>query len=111
MTAGDFIGVYPGLLAPERCREITARFDASGLAVAGRVGGGVMPELKDSRDIQISGKADWQEAEAALQTVAFRGLMAYLRRYPFALIAPLMLSALDDADHVAEALRARGGVM
>ena len=27
------------------------------------------------------------------------------------LIAPLMLSALDDADHVAEALRARGGVM
>jgi biotin transport system permease protein len=33
------------------------------------------------------------------------------RRPHARLIAPLMLSALDDADHVAEALRARGGVM
>lgn len=33
------------------------------------------------------------------------------RRPRARLIAPLMLSALDDADHVAEALRARGGAL
>ena len=33
------------------------------------------------------------------------------RRAPVRLIAPLALSALDDADHVAEALRARGGLV
>lgn len=33
------------------------------------------------------------------------------RRAPVRLIAPLALSALDDADHVAEALRARGGAV
>lgn len=92
MTAGgDFIGVYPGLLAPARCREITARFDASGLAVPGRVGGGVLPELKRSRDIQLNQHADWQAVEKELNTAMFRALLAYVREYPYALIAPLLL--------------------
>lgn len=89
--AGDFIGVYPGLLAPERCREITARFDASGLATAGRVGGGVLPELKHSRDIQLNQHADWLAVEKELNTAMFRALLAYVREYPYALIAPLLL--------------------
>ena len=89
--AGDFIGVYPGLLAPERCREITARFDASGLATAGRVGGGVLPELKHSRDIQLNQHADWRTVEKELNTAMFRALLAYVREYPYALIAPLLL--------------------
>ena len=91
MTAGDFIGVYPGLLAPERCREITERFDASGLATAGRVGGGVLPELKHSRDIQLNQHADWLAVEKELNTAMFRALLAYAREYPYALIAPLLL--------------------
>lgn len=91
MTAGDFIGVYPGLLAPERCREITERFDASGLATAGRVGGGVLPELKHSRDIQLNQHADWLAVKKELNTAMFRALLAYAREYPYALIAPLLL--------------------
>lgn len=91
MTGGDFIGVYPGLLAPERCREIVERFDASGLAVPGRVGGGVLPELKRSRDIQLNQHADWQAVEKELNTAMFRALLAYVREYPYALIAPLLL--------------------
>lgn len=91
MTGGDFIGVYPGLLAPERCREITERFDASGLATAGRVGGGVLPELKHSRDIQLNQHADWLAVEKELNTAMFRALLAYAREYPYALIAPLLL--------------------
>lgn len=97
MTDPDFIEVYEQALAPQYCAQLIEQFEASGQAQPGRVGGGVMPDLKDSRDIQISGKPQWQEAEAALQTMAFRGLMAYLRRYPFALIAPLMLQLQDPA--------------
>lgn len=91
MSTGDFIEVYEDALAPELCARIVAAFEASGAAVPGRVGGGVLPELKDSRDIQISGKPEWQEVEAALNNAVFRGLLAYLRRYRYALIAPLML--------------------
>ena len=91
MTGGDFIGVYPGLLAPERCHEIVARFDASGLAVPGRVGGGVLPELKRSRDIQLNQHAEWLTVEKELNTAMFRALLAYVRDYPYALIAPLLL--------------------
>jgi hypothetical protein len=91
VSHGDFIEVYEDALAPELCARIVAAFEASGAAVPGRVGGGVLPELKDSRDIQVSGKPEWQEVEAALNNAVFSGLLAYLRRYRYALIAPLML--------------------
>jgi hypothetical protein len=51
----------------------------------------VLPELKDSRDIQITGNPDWREAENALNRAVFTGLLSYLRTYRYALIAPLML--------------------
>ena len=88
MSQGDFIEVYEGALNAEACAQILAAFEESGAAVPGRVGGGVMPELKDSRDIQISGKPEWREAENALNTAVFGGLLAYLRKYCHALIAP-----------------------
>ena len=91
MNPGDFIEVYEVALNAEACAQILAAFEESGAAVPGRVGGGVMPELKDSRDIQITGKPEWQEVEAALNNAVFAGLLAYLRKYPHALIAPLML--------------------
>lgn len=87
----DFIGVYPGLLEAERCADIIRRFDDSRLAVPGRVGGGVMPELKNSRDIQLNQHPDWQGVERELNTAMFRALLAYVRTYPYVLIAPLLL--------------------
>lgn len=93
MNAGgaDFIEVYEGALSRETCAQLVAAFEASGAAVPGRVGGGVLPELKDSRDIQISGQPEWREAENALNNAVFAGLLDYLRKYRYALIAPLML--------------------
>ena len=91
MSHGDFIEVYEGALKAEACAQILAAFEESGAAVPGRVGGGVMPELKDSRDIQITGKPEWQEVEGVLNAAMFRALLAYLRQYRYALIAPLML--------------------
>jgi hypothetical protein len=91
----DFIEVYANALSGDACRALIANFEASGQAQPGRVGAGVLPELKDSRDIQISGKPEWAEAEAVLNAAMYTGLLAYLRKYRYALIAPLMLQIAD----------------
>jgi len=97
MDSADFIEVYDDALAPELCARILEHFEASGEAVPGRVGGGVLPELKDSRDIQITGFVQWKQVEATLNAAMFKGLLAYLRKYPYALIAPLLLQIPDPA--------------
>ncbi len=110
MSSGDFIELTPRALAPEACAGIVARLRAHADALQpGRVGGGVFPELKRSRDLQIGGKPDWQDVERMLNAAVFAGLLGYLRKYPQALIAPLMLQtqAADgrarrlDADDIA----------
>ena len=95
MTNPDFIEFYEGALGREQCEALIARFEASGQDLPGRVGGGVMPELKDSRDIAISGNAEWRDAEALLNAAMLGGLLHYLRRYRYALLAPLMLHIAD----------------
>ncbi|HEY0505147.1 MAG TPA: 2OG-Fe(II) oxygenase [Lysobacter sp.] len=87
----DFIEVFPDALDRAQCAQLVERFQASAETVPGRVGGGVVPELKDSRDLTISKHDAWRDAEAMLNRAVFAGVMAYLRRYPHALIAPLML--------------------
>ena len=94
MSTPDFIEVYDAALAPEDCARLIEKFE-HGAHVPGRVGGGVMPELKDSRDIQISGKPEWRASEAALNAAMFRGLVAYVRTYRYALLAPFMLQVPD----------------
>ncbi|WP_460763240.1 2OG-Fe(II) oxygenase [Lysobacter fragariae] len=97
----DFIEVFDGALSPAACAALVQRFAASNEAKPGRVGGGVMPDLKDSRDISISSLPEWRDAEIQLNTAVFNGLLAYLRRYPHTLIAPLMLEVpgADGARH------------
>lgn len=87
----DFIEVYDNALPADACAEIVRAFETSGAAVPGRVGGGVLPDLKDSRDIHITGRPEWKDAENALNSAVFGCLLKYLRTYRYALIAPLML--------------------
>ena len=97
MSAADFIEVYPGALAAEACDAIVARLRASDALQPGQVGGGVHPELKHSRDLSISDRADWADVAQALNVAVYAGLLAYLRRYPQALVAPLMLQQPDGS--------------
>ena len=90
MTA-DFIEVFPDALPRATCADIVARLQRSDALQPGRVGGGVFPELKRSRDLAIGGKPEWMDVEQALNQAVFAGLLAYARRYPQALVAPLML--------------------
>ena len=52
---------------PPPVRALIERFSASRDSQPGRVGGGVMPDLKDSRDLTLAGRAEWRDAEAAAQ--------------------------------------------
>jgi len=92
----DFIEVYDDAVAPDVCAAIVARLRAGAPNMRpGRVGGGVFPELKHSRDLGISGDAAWAAVEQQLQQAVFLGTLRYLRRYPQALISPLMLQQPD----------------
>jgi hypothetical protein len=93
----DFIHVHDGALDRAWCEALVERFSRSGAAAPGRVGGGVHADLKDSLDLTISGRPEWRDAEASLNAAMFTTLLAYVRRYPHTLIAPLMLE-VPDAD-------------
>ena len=95
--AVDFIEVHDDALPREHCAAIVERLRASTALQPGRTGGGVFPELKRSRDLALAGKRDWADVEAMLNQAVFTGLLAYVRRYPQALIAPLMLQVPDAA--------------
>jgi hypothetical protein len=94
-VTADFIEVFHDALPRELCAAIVERMQRSDALQPGRVGGGVFPELKHSRDLSISGKPEWAEVEQALNHAVFAGLLAYVRRYPQALVAPLMLQQAD----------------
>ena len=87
----DFIAVTDDALTREGCEAIVARIRASADLQPGKVGGGVYPELKHSRDITISGNPAWQDVEQTLNLAMLAGLIRYVREYPQTLIAPLML--------------------
>jgi len=90
----DFIEVYDGLIDRDTCAALCRRFDAAP-HVEGQVGGGVFPELKKSRDISITGKPEWNDVSGPLMTAVIAGLTQYLRKYPYTVIAPLMLQRAD----------------
>lgn len=89
--AADFILEIPEALDRSACDAIVQRLRASTQLQPGRVGGGVMPQLKDSRDLSLAGKPEWADVEGRLNEAVFAGVLAYVRRYPQALLAPLML--------------------
>jgi hypothetical protein len=98
MNAGgvaDFIEVYDDALDRAGCAAIVERLRASDALTPGRIGSGVFPELKHSRDLSLQGRQDWADVEAALNQAAFAGLLRYARRYPQMLVSPLMLQVAD----------------
>lgn len=101
----DFIEVIHNAIPAEACAAILAQMRASAQLQPGEVGSGVFPELKHSKDLRISGRAEWQQVEMLLQQAVFKGVLSYLRRYPQALISPLMLQ-VQDTDGSARRLSA-----
>lgn len=104
-TPLDFIEVIHNAIPVETCAAIQAQMRASAQLKPGEVGSGVFPELKHSKDLRISGRPEWRQVEIQLQQAVFSGVLTYLRRYPQALISPLMLQVQDN-DGTARRLKA-----
>ncbi len=97
MTDSDFIEVYEDALAPEQCAALIARFEASGQAVRGETGGGLDTGLKDSWDITLAHHPEWNDAVVQLNSAMLRGLVLYLRKYPYTVLSPFLLRRQDPA--------------
>lgn len=97
MNLQDFIGVIPGALSREFCADAVARMRASKELQPGRIGGGVFPELKHSRDLSLQGNAAFKDIDATLNQAVLDATVAYVRACPQVLIAPLMLQQPDGA--------------
>jgi hypothetical protein len=93
----DFIEVYENALDPAACRAMLEHFERSGEARRGEIGSGVNTALKDSWDIRISQNKAWADVENALNTAVFKGLKHYVRKYAYAVLAPLQLQMPDPA--------------
>ncbi len=91
MQGGDFIEIYEDAVPAAACAQIIRRFEDCGQDQPGLVGGGLFPDLKHSRDISITGKEEWRDVEASFVQAVLKGLALYLRKYPYTLIAPLMV--------------------
>ena len=89
--ADDFIEVYEQALDANVCAELITHFEASDKLARGATSGGVNTQLKDSWDINVSHHPEWKSAENLLNTVMLRGLLAYVRKYTYLLLAPTAL--------------------
>lgn len=105
MSPADFIEVFPDALPRDACAALIARFEASGQDVPGRIGASVDPSIKLSRDIWLGGSPAWADAEEMLNRAMFHGLVAYVRKHPFALLAPLSFECTDPDSGERRALR------
>ena len=93
----DFVEVIDDALDPVFCRALIERFEASPQRFAGRTGAGVDTTKKISTDLQLDAHADWSAALATIHARTVEHLEAYLRKYHFALIAPVALTVRHPA--------------
>lgn len=91
MEQADFIEVYNGALDAAVCAELIRHFEASGKLARGATSGGVNTRLKDSWDLDVGAHPEWKSAENLLNSAMLRGLIAYVRKYPYFALAPTML--------------------
>ncbi len=92
----DFIEVYEAALDPEVCAQAINIFLHSKHTQPGQVGGGVYPELKNSRDLAISLLPEWAEFVSVFNGALLKCMRAYVRKYPYLLLAPFMLASSES---------------
>lgn len=96
-TPSDFIEVYERLIDAPTCAALIERFERSGQAVRGKTGGGVDVTLKDSWDICLDDYPAWKDVVNLFNSAMMAALKAYVRKYPYTLLAPLSLRMPDPA--------------
>jgi hypothetical protein len=86
LKPGSFIYRVGGALEPEICRELIRRFEEKpDQQYTGRMGmtGAVVPEMKRTTDLRISGREDWKDLDRALFASLSAALGALSAAHPF----------------------------
>lgn len=85
----EFIQVYGNVLSDELCDRLVTRHQSSDQVVKGRTGHGVMPNLKDSLDVSMVNKADWQDVQLEIINATYPHIRKYFEKHYFAVIGAL----------------------
>lgn len=93
----DFVEVVDDALDPALCRALIERFEASPHRHAGRTGFGVDTAKKLSTDLHLDDHPEWAAALDQVRRRTAGHLEAYLRKYHFAIIAPVALTVRHPA--------------
>jgi hypothetical protein len=91
----DFIEVYPDALARDACSAMIEHFERSGQAQPGVTGSGLRPKLKDSSDIVITGRPEWQADHQVLLDATLECVAKYVQKFRHVILAPLTLELAD----------------
>ena len=91
----DFIEHYTEVLTPAQCQGLITRFEDSPRKTRGETGSGVNLKLKDSWDITLNEFAEWSDAVQMLNNAMLQALVMYLRKYPYAALAPYLTQKPD----------------
>lgn len=87
----DFIEVYPNTLSAEFCQQFIASFEQSPHKNAGRTGGGIDINKKQSHDIYLNQHAEFNQQLATITQACTKNILAYVEQYYFSLISSISL--------------------
>ena len=81
LAARHLIQVYAGALAPERCREIIARFERNPHRHDSRTHGGTISPGRTGTQLEMANQPGWADLEQVIAETSMRCLRDYARRF------------------------------
>ena len=82
----DFIKIYDNAVSDVDCDRIIRQFEASRTAYPGTSGPEVDVRIKDSLDLNITGRPEWSAINELITDAVFKCLIDYMERFSFMLI-------------------------
>jgi hypothetical protein len=92
MIESDFIDVCDGLLSRLVCAELIHRFEETVAAELKPTSSEQQTRSQSGRELRITGDPHWVDAGYTLNAAMMKGLVRYVRKYPYTLLAPMSLS-------------------
>ena len=93
----QFIKTYEKVLDGNFCQECIKKFNKSKNQHQGKTGNGVDLVKKNSIDITVTNFADeWQSEMMIIQNAVLKGLISYVREFPFLLAGSISLMYTDN---------------
>lgn len=88
----QFIKIYENAIEKQFCNDCITKFNKSKNQHQGKTGNGIDIVKKNSIDITVTNFADeWQKEMMHMQNIVLKGLLAYVREFPFLLAGAISI--------------------